>query len=124
MLPLSLCRLWQPDRAANAAQDSRSYTTAWGTIWAEVAATIKRARETSTDALKRRVDSSNWVEVPYLVTDTSATSEEEIEVLAEVIAQAWRARLRDCFPDRRFTVRIFDPAETGSVIGIGFEQDL
>jgi hypothetical protein len=92
--------------------------------WAEVAATIKRARETSTDALKRCVDSSNWVEVPYLVTDTSATSEEEIEVPAEVIAQAWRARLRDCFPDRRFTVRIFDPAETGSVIGIGFEQDL
>src|SRR5260221_13277822 len=32
MLPSSLCRLWQPDRAANAAQDSRSYTTAWGTI--------------------------------------------------------------------------------------------
>ena len=32
MLPLSLCRLWQPDRAANAAQDSRSYTTGWGTI--------------------------------------------------------------------------------------------
>src|SRR4030088_1810734 len=35
MLPLSLCRLWQPDRAANAAQDSRSYTTAWGTICAD-----------------------------------------------------------------------------------------
>jgi hypothetical protein len=32
MLPLSLCRLWQPDRAANAAQDSRSYTTPRGTI--------------------------------------------------------------------------------------------
>src|ERR1700704_3409362 len=32
MLPLSLCRLWQPDRAANAAQDTRSYTTAQGTI--------------------------------------------------------------------------------------------
>src|SRR5205823_9205048 len=32
MLPLSLCRLWQPDRAANAAQDTRSYTTARGTI--------------------------------------------------------------------------------------------
>jgi hypothetical protein len=32
MLPLSLCRQWQPDRAANTAQDSRSYTTAWGTI--------------------------------------------------------------------------------------------
>src|ERR1041384_3259578 len=34
MLPLSLCRLWQPDRAANAAQDTRSYTTARGTIHA------------------------------------------------------------------------------------------
>src|ERR1700736_2393648 len=33
MLPSSLCRLWQPDRAANAAQDNRSYTTAWGTIF-------------------------------------------------------------------------------------------
>src|SRR5947199_10687221 len=32
MLPWSLCRLWQPDRAANAAQDTRSYTTARGTI--------------------------------------------------------------------------------------------
>jgi hypothetical protein len=32
MLPLSLCRLWQPDQAANAAQDTRSYTTARGTI--------------------------------------------------------------------------------------------
>jgi len=91
--------------------------------WTEVTAAIRRARETSTDALKRYVDSSNWVEVPCLAADASAASEEEIEVLAEVIAQAWRARLRDCFPDRRFTVRIFDPAETGSVIGIGFEQD-
>src|SRR5437868_9772003 len=34
MLPWSLCRLWQPDRAANAAQDTRSYTTARGTICA------------------------------------------------------------------------------------------
>jgi hypothetical protein len=32
MLPSSLCRLWQPDRAGNAAQDNRSYTTTWGTI--------------------------------------------------------------------------------------------
>src|SRR5205085_10285102 len=32
MLPWSLCRLWQADRAANAAQDTRSYTTARGTI--------------------------------------------------------------------------------------------
>jgi|SRR5580704_4889296 hypothetical protein len=35
MLPSSLCRLWQPDRAANAAQDNSSYTTAWGMIYTE-----------------------------------------------------------------------------------------
>ncbi len=29
--PSSVCRQWRPDQAANAAQDSRSYTTPWGT---------------------------------------------------------------------------------------------
>src|ERR1700681_4931910 len=50
MLPSSLCRLWQPDRAANAAQDNRSYTTAWGTIHlfdgAEKAKTPARSKAT------------------------------------------------------------------------------
>jgi ABC-type polysaccharide/polyol phosphate transport system ATPase subunit len=32
MLPPSVCRQWRPDQAANAAQDSRSYTTPWDTI--------------------------------------------------------------------------------------------
>src|ERR1700728_1379813 len=32
MLPSSVCRRWQPDQAANAAQDARSYTTPAGTI--------------------------------------------------------------------------------------------
>src|SRR5580698_5787500 len=32
MLPSSACRPWQPEQAANAAQDGRSYTTPWGTI--------------------------------------------------------------------------------------------
>jgi hypothetical protein len=40
--PLSLCRLWQPDRAANAAQDTRSYTTARGTT--ACAALVRRGR--------------------------------------------------------------------------------
>src|ERR1700738_4970681 len=37
MLPSSLCRLWQPDRAANAAPGDSSYTTAGGTILRTVA---------------------------------------------------------------------------------------
>ena len=32
MIPSSACPLWQPEQAADAAQDSRSYTTSWGTI--------------------------------------------------------------------------------------------
>jgi hypothetical protein len=90
--------------------------------WAEVAGAIKRARETSTEALKRCVDSFNWVEVPYVVVDDGSASEQEIEVLAGVIAQGWRGQLRDRFPDRCFVVRIHSPTETGSVIGVGFEQ--
>src|SRR5579864_1330076 len=32
MIPSSVCRQWQPDQAANAAQDTHSYTTPGGTI--------------------------------------------------------------------------------------------
>src|SRR5665213_487476 len=32
MIPSSVCPLWQPEQAADAAQDSRSYTTPGGTI--------------------------------------------------------------------------------------------
>src|ERR1700675_1558538 len=34
MIPSSACPPWQPEQAADAAQDSRSYTTSWGTIFA------------------------------------------------------------------------------------------
>jgi len=33
MIPSSVCPLWQPEQAADAAQDSRSYTTPGGTIY-------------------------------------------------------------------------------------------
>src|SRR5271157_3789727 len=32
MIPSSECQRWQTDRAANPAQEQRSYTTPWGTI--------------------------------------------------------------------------------------------
>ena len=32
MIPSSACQPWQPDRAANAAQEQRSYTTSRDTI--------------------------------------------------------------------------------------------
>jgi hypothetical protein len=36
MILSSVCQPWQPERAANAAQEQRSYTTSWGTIAAVV----------------------------------------------------------------------------------------
>jgi hypothetical protein len=36
MIPSSACPSWLPDRAANAAQEHRSYTTPWGTILSEM----------------------------------------------------------------------------------------
>lgn len=89
--------------------------------WSEIAAGIRAARETSIEELKRYVDSFNWVEIAYLFADERG-SEQEHEVLAQVVAQAWRAWLQDQFPDRRFVVRILSPAETGGVVGVGFEQ--
>jgi hypothetical protein len=89
--------------------------------WPEVTAGIRAARETSLETLKRYIGSFNWVEVPYLFADGRG-SDQDGEVLAQVVAQAWRARLQDQFPDRRFIVRILSPAETGSVVGVSFEQ--
>ncbi len=37
VIPSSVCLLWQPEQAANAAQDTRSYTTSRGTIAASTA---------------------------------------------------------------------------------------
>src|SRR5260370_32233725 len=34
MIPSSVCPSWQPEHAADAAQERRSYTTSWGTILA------------------------------------------------------------------------------------------
>lgn len=91
--------------------------------WEEVAARIRVARKTSPEALKELVDSCNWVEVPYLFSDRSGSTEED-EALAQVIVQAWRARLKDRFPDRCFAVHVLDSLWTGDpgVVGVGFEE--
>lgn len=51
-------------------------------------------------------------------------SREEEDALAEVLVQAWRARLKDLLPDRRFVVRVMSPEEAGGTLGLGFEMVL
>lgn len=90
-----------------------------GLAWGEVAAGVRAARAESPERLKSYVDSFNWVELPCLFSDREG-SDEEAHSLAEVLAQAWRARLKDLFPDRRFVVWTKSPEETGHVVELGF----
>jgi hypothetical protein len=80
-------------------------------------------------AAKRKSDSElgeleasfNWREVGYLFANPEGEDEEEL-VLAELIAEAWRARLTHLYPKRRFVVRVMMPDETGSIYGVGFVE--
>jgi hypothetical protein len=86
-----------------------------------IANAIRAARTESRAALERFLSSCNWVEVPYLFVDREG-SREEYDVLAHVIVDAWSARLRGLYPERRFEVRVIPARETGGTVGVGFRE--
>lgn len=86
-----------------------------------LAARIRKARAKSSNDLELLLSSCNWVEVPFLFSDRRE-SESEALLLARVIADAWRARLRGLYPQRNFEVRVLPESETGSTIGVGFRE--
>ena len=63
-----------------------------------------------------------WMEVPYLFADTASLSDEDDAMLAKMIAQAWRAALANEFPENSWVTRVLSPEETGSVVGVCFEE--
>jgi hypothetical protein len=63
----------------------------------------------------------NWLEVPYLFSDTGI-DDEGIKLLATNLCESWRAWLKYKFPQKRFHVGLIDPEITGSTLGIGFYQ--
>ena len=87
----------------------------------ELAASIRVAQGKGGDSLTRLLESCNWLEVPYLFADRQG-SDEEVVLLAHVVADAWRHRLRGLYPDRSFDVRVLPPGETGGTIGVGFVE--
>jgi hypothetical protein len=87
----------------------------------EVQRQIRNARAKSSGDVARFVDSCNWVEVPYLMSD-NRSSDAEDSVLAHAIADAWQARLNGLFPSRTFHVQVLAKEETGSVVGVGFRE--
>jgi hypothetical protein len=90
---------------------------------AGIAEAIRAARAESPAALARFLGSCNWLEVPYLFASRDSSDEEDA-VLAQVIADAWRVRLRGLYPERGFEVRVIPASETGSVVGVGFREIL
>lgn len=74
--------------------------------------------DTEISALER---SFNFVEVGYLFPPTGRNaSDEEDELLAGYIADAWRGWLRVCYPDRSFEVSVVNAGESGSTIAVQF----
>ncbi len=63
--------------------------------------------------------SFNFVEVPYLFRPAGRDlTDEEDQVLAEVLAASWRGWLSQLYPGRQLNVEVLPPQETGSVVGI------
>ncbi len=65
--------------------------------------------------------------MPYLFANKEMfcdddKDEDEDEVLAEFIAEAWRGRLLKLFPERKFIVEVIPPDPTGSVVSVGFKE--
>lgn len=88
--------------------------------WGEVARRLREDWTSAPDDFRRFINSFNWVEVPYLFA--AEGSDAEYVALAAVLTDAWHTRLLARFPQRRFNVRVLPASETGSVIGLGFEE--
>jgi len=69
---------------------------------------------------KRTEESFNFTEVPHLFgTRIDEAGDVEYLALAMLLAETWRARLRDSFPSRRCEVAVL-PADNGTEVGIVF----
>ena len=63
-----------------------------------------------------------WLEIPYLFEQRTELESEDDLYLAELVAETWRGALCYQFPEKKFVVQVLSPAETGSVVGVGFEE--
>lgn len=79
------------------------------------------AKKESKISLPELESNFNWVEVPYLFSNHDST-DDEVNLLAGKIVEAWRGRLKALYPNRTFVVSTIPPEETGSVIGVQFFQ--
>ena len=87
----------------------------------QIAANVRAARAKSDRDLEQLLKGYNWIEVPFLFMDRRGSEVEEA-TLAQVVADAWRARLKGLYPNRSFEVRVLPESETGGWVGVGFTE--
>jgi hypothetical protein len=67
--------------------------------------------------------SYNTIEVGYLFNpDGRSTTEVEDLLIAERIATCWRGALKEQFPGKVFTVRVYSAEEFGSTAAVSFSE--
>ncbi|NND60927.1 MAG: hypothetical protein HKN49_11740 [Gammaproteobacteria bacterium] len=68
-------------------------------------------------------ESFNLLEIGYLFdAEGRDTEDEDDDILAEYVGEAWRRSLAASFPGRRFNVRVLCTEETGSTVGVTFSE--
>jgi hypothetical protein len=77
-------------------------------------------KRTSKLSLAEIESSFNFLEVSYAFADRTRSSNGEGTLLAEFIAESWRARLMYLYSPRRFEVSVLLPEQTGEVAEVHF----
>jgi hypothetical protein len=67
-------------------------------------------------------DSFNFIEIGFVFGNSSDWDDDEDYILAELVAEAWRARLAMLFPDRKFIVEVIPENEIGDETSVGFRE--
>jgi len=66
--------------------------------------------------------SFRWCEVPYQFAERTSTEESHDLYLATLMAESWLMNLKHQFPHQTWETRVLSAEETGSVVGVSFEN--
>lgn len=102
---------------------SDSVLLAWSVSDANAQAAFGNAKNSDSANISEIEASFNFLEVGYLFDASGRTTDDEQDaLLADLIARSWRCRLEAEYPQRRFSVEVLSPEQTGSTVGVHFFQ--
>jgi hypothetical protein len=81
---------------------------------------LRAAKATARD-FEQALNSFNWLEVPYLFGDRTGSDEGQL-LLAEFVAELWRARLHYLYQPRKFEVVVETAEQTDDVVHVSFRE--